>query len=286
MSSRRKPARSYLSQIYSRMSKAAQAGMRRLRGRANRAGSEHLAADALEFDFIEREARDILAAIERLRARDASEAMPPITEYASEPMLPVEPYELAEPYEAPPATMVEYGPETMASANHARGRRRRRNAAGAAGGRTYADIRKLWDEALEHDDIMMVAICELAMFGELEPTRQSQLFQLPASDQNRIFAMTREQALAECDRVLAEAARGRRRRNAAGGRGLRYLATYRHGDGSVSRRWFDDPAQPAYLRKSLAASSVQQAITDGAAIGGMVEEYRGDRRVRQYWATR
>lgn len=131
---RKKSSRSYLSSLYSRMSKAAQAGMRRLRGRANRAGPEHLAADAAEFDYIEREAHDILAAVARLRARDAAETMAPEA-YASEPM--PEAYSAPEAYaienepimfEPMPDTIAEYAPE--ASANQARGRRRRANRAG------------------------------------------------------------------------------------------------------------------------------------------------------------
>ena len=150
MTRRKKSARTYLASIYSRMSRAAQSGLRRLRGRANRAGPEHLAADAQEFAYIEREAHDILAAIARLRAMDAAEAMP-ATEYAPEALAPVETYELAEHYEPAPMTLGEYGPETMATAaNQARGRRRRRNAAGA----TREDrIRKLRAELQEATEV-------------------------------------------------------------------------------------------------------------------------------------
>ena len=125
---RRKPARSYLSSLYSRMSKAAQAGMRRLRSRANRAGPEHLAADAREFDYIEREARDILEAVARLRARDAAEVsgvfeLPPET-------MPIT--EWAPDVTAPP--MLDYVeepmPETRATGNMVRGLRRRNMAGG------------------------------------------------------------------------------------------------------------------------------------------------------------
>ena len=117
----RKSARTYLAGLYSRLSKTASAGLRRLRGRANRAGPAHIADDLAEFDFIEREAHDILAAVARLRARDLGETMTGPA-YLPEP----------EPYELPPATLMEYAPET--TANQARGRRRR-NAAGRRGRR-------------------------------------------------------------------------------------------------------------------------------------------------------
>lgn len=118
----RKSARTYLAGLYSRLSKTASAGLRRLRGRANRAGPAHIAEDLAEFDYIEREAHDILAAVARLRARDLGETM-------------TGPAYLPEPdpvYELPPATLMEYAPET--TANQARGRRRR-NAAGRRGRR-------------------------------------------------------------------------------------------------------------------------------------------------------
>lgn len=119
---RKKPTRSYLSSLYARMSKAASAGIKRLRGRANRAGPEHIAQDLAEFDYIEREAHDILAAVARLRARDVGETMHAEPAYLPEPSYALEPL---------PETLMEYAPETMASPNMARGMRRRNMARGA-----------------------------------------------------------------------------------------------------------------------------------------------------------
>lgn len=124
----RKSARTYLAGLYSRLSKTASAGLRRLRGRANRAGPGHIAEDLAEFDYIEREAHDILAAVARLRARDLGETMAgPV--YLPEPSYAMEPAGMLEPM---PETLMEYAPET--TANQARGRRRR-NAAGRRGRR-------------------------------------------------------------------------------------------------------------------------------------------------------
>lgn len=124
----RKSARTYLAGLYSRLSKTASAGLRRLRGRANRAGSGHIAEDLAEFDYIEREAHDILAAVARLRARDLGETMAGPA-YLPEPSYSMEPAGMLEPM---PETLMEYAPET--TANQARGRRRR-NAAGRRGRR-------------------------------------------------------------------------------------------------------------------------------------------------------
>lgn len=155
---RRKPARSYLSSLYSRMSKAAQAGMRRLRSRANRAGPEHLAADAREFDYIEREARDILDAVARLRARDAAESSGvfepelalapetmPITEWAPDASAPGS----ASLWTAPSAPMLNYVeepmPDTRATGNMVRGRRR--NMAGLSAAEKMQHLRAAHWEA-------------------------------------------------------------------------------------------------------------------------------------------
>lgn len=68
--------RSALSSIYKRMASVGQAGLARVRKMRNRTGPDHLVADEEDFAYIEKEAHDILAAIARLRARDAGEYMP------------------------------------------------------------------------------------------------------------------------------------------------------------------------------------------------------------------
>lgn len=65
---------------------------------------------------------------------------------------------------------------------------------------TYQQIGKLREEALTVCDHMMAQICNLALgIG-------ASLDGLTDAEGDRIWSMTQEQALAECDRVIREAA--------------------------------------------------------------------------------
>ena len=78
-------ARAALASIYKRMSAVGSAGLARVKKmRRNRTGPDHLAADEADFAYIEKEAHDILAAIARLRERDAGEY--PTPEWMNEPL--------------------------------------------------------------------------------------------------------------------------------------------------------------------------------------------------------
>lgn len=125
---RRSNLRASLSSLYKRMGRLASSGMKRLRARANRAGPEHLAADAQDFEYIEREAHDIINAIHRLRERDAGE-YPPSNAFEIDPMTspattvsPPVGVPMPEVWEGERDTMI---PETRMTGNMARGRRNR-----------------------------------------------------------------------------------------------------------------------------------------------------------------
>lgn len=135
-------AKTALSSIYKRMALVGKAGMARIRHlRANRSGYDHLAADEEDFAYIEKEAHDILAAIARLRARDAGEYPPEEAFYG-----PTAPSEAAEFYEPSPETMQEIyepAPETMQDvANMTRGRRRRNSAGGLRAEKAFTIVKE------------------------------------------------------------------------------------------------------------------------------------------------
>lgn len=67
---------------------------------------------------------------------------------------------------------------------------------------TFAQISDLRDEALAHGDLAMARICDLAIHGVIEPSAMSEL---PSADRSRLSALTRDEALAECDRVICAA---------------------------------------------------------------------------------
>lgn len=73
---------------------------------------------------------------------------------------------------------------------------------------TDAQIEALADAAGWHADYQQVAICELALYGEISPgaIRQMGDEAHSAEDRARILSMTQDEARAECARVIAEAA--------------------------------------------------------------------------------
>ncbi len=68
---------------------------------------------------------------------------------------------------------------------------------------TTEDIEKLRTEAGENGDTMQVAVCDLALIGFVEPHT---LDQLDSTDCEALFAMGREKARAQCEKVIREAA--------------------------------------------------------------------------------
>lgn len=66
---------------------------------------------------------------------------------------------------------------------------------------THDRIERLGESAAEHGDLLMAAICQVALDGS---PRDTTLDALDSAEQARVQAMTAEAATEECRRVLAD----------------------------------------------------------------------------------
>lgn len=68
---------------------------------------------------------------------------------------------------------------------------------------TYDQINELREAALTRGDLVTARVCDLAIDGEIA---WSAVSALPREARSRLCAMSRDEALAECDRKIAEVA--------------------------------------------------------------------------------